>query len=252
MSTPYAFSKVSDKGFISLEVDLTEGEWAKLPGPSANSEPPSLLEMNPPRAWKHLLVISIATLVDALGLGPDRLAADQAFDTSQRQLHHKTALDADDPDPEIRAAAQRVRAALLLGQGTAQTNLSFQEEVDFGLKQLALASRPPLKDDCDRLQLAPLLARIEAATFTLARAIGRPLGQPPQPDAPRSVRIRSALSTCASTCRTILNEIDLFTRLSSPNDQRILAALRAPLDALLSRYASSPPRASTDDQTQTP
>ncbi len=204
-----------------------------------------MLDWRSEQLWKWQLSVSISALVSALGLGPDRAAAEKAWDNDQRQLHFKTALDAGNKDPARSAAANRVRDALLLGEGTAQTQLPLQEEVDFGLKQIALSSASPLSDDCALLGLAPYLDNIRTSTLNLSRALGNPsalLSNNPSPSNTSGLkRRRRALEVCHHACDHIYSQILwLMDHLPSPTDRDRLSALALPLAKLLADYPRPP------------
>lgn len=247
--TAYGFSHVPDKGFFSLEESLQHGAWRviTLPAPPVTS----LLTLSGPQLWKWTLLTSIHALLVAFGFGPDRAAADRAWDDTQRKLHFTVALALLSADADLRAAAERVRDHFLLGDGLAQTNLTYQAEVDFGFKQVALGRGDTFRDDLTRLNVTPLIDEIASTTLTLAQAIGHTAGQGTGRALTKREGQRRTMAACQRACNTVLTHIDLLLAQSpSPDDQKHLEALRLPLTALLDRYpksATTPSDPSSDD-----
>jgi hypothetical protein len=125
---------------LAIHHELSEGAWKDISTQGydnpARGLPPEPFGVPQDVGWKRQAVWSIAMLRDALGIGPEALAAlDIEWDATERKLYHLISGAAEDRDPEIRGAAERLRPALLSGGGTAQTRLSYDEEVDFGRRQ---------------------------------------------------------------------------------------------------------------------
>lgn len=120
---------------------------------------------------KRRLLQRNEALLAALGSASDALTKlDAAWDVAQRRFVRRIE-DAEEGDEQERAAAARLRNALLLGGGLAQTRLPFREEVTFGEKQVALARREPLHTDIKTLELSPLVDEIRARTAALAEGL---------------------------------------------------------------------------------
>lgn len=173
----------------------------------------------------------------------------QASGNTQRRLFHHIAIGADHENLAVRAAADRLRDQLLSGSGVAQTNLSCDEEVDFGRRQIALTREGgPLAEDSKKVKLTQVLADVEKATEALAQALGRGTGE--KRKAP-SKQIRDAVSECAAAFTGVHDDIAWFIGKTTPGAERDrLTALLAPLDALLARNERAPatePPASPQD-----
>lgn len=241
MANPKYFTSVEDKGFIAFGERMEESAWAEVDAEAQISGAKPIKRGDPQEVvWKVRLVWAISAVVTSLGLASakDVLKVERAWDNAQHRLHLKTDFDARDRDPSTREAAQRVRAALLLGDGVDQNNLSWSEEVEFGLKQLRLASEAKLAADVTALELQPLLDDIRAATDALARALQ--ISPDKNRDAARSVQARRALSDCRRTFRAVLEDLDwLISVQTSAQDAADLERLRAPLIALHARYSAS-------------
>jgi hypothetical protein len=232
---------------------LNKGEWGAIPLPVPPATPATssrLLELSGPQLWKWTLLSGIHSLLVAFGFGPDRAVADAAWDNAQRKLHLTTALALLSNDADLRAAAERVRAHFLLGDGLAQTNLAYQAEVDFGFKQIALGRGKVFQDDLKRLDAAPIIDEVESTTLALARAIGHTAGEGAGPARTQREGQRRAMAACQRACNATLAQIDLLLTLPiSDADQKHLEALRQPLTDLLDRYprsAADPADASSD------
>lgn len=249
----YGFSRVPDKGFFSHAEALEQGAWAHITLPVPSSTPAAaapLLDMSGPQLWKWMQLHAIHCLLVACGFGPDRAAADHAWDSAQHKLHLTTALALLNADKTLSAAAQRVRDHLLLGDGLAQTKLAYHAEVDFGFKQLGLARSDALQPDIQRLGLTDLIAEVESTTRALAAAVGHTTANLPataNATATQRVRERQALHACQSACNAVLGDIDhLLAQSPNPTDQARLHDLRLPLATLLDRYPKTSAPASSD------
>jgi hypothetical protein len=240
--TRYGYGYVPDKGFVSLLNDLSEGAWKDIPFKKYDNPDqqltPALVEGPLLIFWKLRASWAIATLREALGAGSailDQLDAD--WDSTQRKLNFTLGSAGEDEDPEKRDAAERLRGALLLGNGTAQTKLSWEEEVDFGRQQVTLTNAGPLADDARLIGLQPTLKAVAKTTEALAEGLGR------NPDhkrvGTRSARVREALAGCAACFNTIHNEITWVLDHTDDGPTRArFSQMLSPLQALVERYAS--------------
>ena len=239
----FGYGHVTEKGFIAFSHDLCEGAWAEVSSKGYDSAQ-RMLPSNPmevPRdvGWKLRATWAIAALRDALGTSPEVLVElDVLWDSTQRKLFHILGSAAEDRNPEVRAAAERLQGALLEGAGTAQTNLSYDEEVDFGRHQVALMSKGARAEDVKRLGLGSLRDEIHDATESLARGVGRRPGE--QRTTGRYKRVRAATAACAAAFNGIHDEIAWFVEHAPPGKARKrLERMLAPFQALLERYPAS-------------
>jgi hypothetical protein len=245
----YGYSYVTDKGFASFSRELEGGAWkdVSIKKHDADGDPPlaksSLLHAPLPVLWKLRATWSIRGLARAMGsaTADDLVRLDAEWDSSQRALNLALLTAGEHREPEHRAAAERLRSTLLLGGGTAQTQLSYEKEVDFGYAQLDLAGRPPLQADAKLVGLRSQLERVREATEALAAGLGRGSGE--KRTVSRTRRIRDALRACSTTFNTIHEKLGwLIEHSPAGEDREQLEALRAPFMALLDRY---PPRTKT-------
>jgi hypothetical protein len=247
----YGYSTLTDRAFVGFLSELSSGAWAKIDTSKfehlGDHGAASLLDAPHTVVWKLRLTWGIQGVMSALGNKPVG-ELDDAWDATQRRLFHKIAAAADAPESAQRDAADRLTAVLLLGNGTAQTALDYDAEVDFGRKQVALArSNQSIAADVKELGLEPTLAQIEQATEALAGGIGRQTGGK---RATPSRRLRSALFDCAATFSGVRDAIEWFLSRTHPGTQHDqLEALLAPLVTLASRGS---PTAHTQPPTPAP
>jgi hypothetical protein len=241
--TRYGYGYVPDKGFISCLNDFSEGAWKdvsikKYDNPEQKLAPALFEGSAPPVRWKLRACWAIATLRDALGAGSEILdQLDVDWDSAQRKLNYSVGMASEDEDPKKREAGERLRGALLLGNGIAQTKLSWEEEVDFGRKQVALTKEGSLADDARLVGLQLSLKAVEKTTEALARGLGRTSDQ--KRVGTRAARLREALAGCATAFNGIHSEITWFLDHTEDGPLRArLLLLLAPLQALLDRYSS--------------
>jgi hypothetical protein len=233
----YGYGNVSDRGFVAFERELEEGAWAEVITKKyeepAKDNAAALLAAPQPIIWKLCLRSGIGAIVAALG-ATSLVELDDAWDAAQRRLFHRIALGIDDPDRAVRTVADRLRAGLLSGTGTAQTALGYDDEVDFGRQQLRLTGENgPLAADAKKLKLGDALADIAKTTDALAKGLGRSSGE--KRKAPSKL-LRDATAECAAAFNSVHEQITWFTSRTPAGPARDnLAALLAPMEALLER-----------------
>jgi len=239
-TTRYGYGYITERAFIAFAHDLSEGSWAEIAIQDHDNEQhelgPDPFAIPRPVAWKLRATWSIATLRDALGASPEVLAKlDVSWDSTQRKLYYAIGGAMEDESPEVRTAATRLKGALLSGNGTAQTALSYDDEVDFGRHQVELMMHGALAEDTTTVGLTALRDRIHETTEALAQGIGRAPGEPRT--MARSKRIRAAAAACASHFNGIHNEIAWLLASTPPGSARTqLERMLAPFQALLERY----------------
>ena len=250
----HGYGYVLEEGLVAFRKELDSGEWGKIDiAPFRMDEPTSavLLDATPKVAWKLALGWSIEKLARVLRtLTADELSnLDQAWDSTERRFHFQVAVHEDSEDETQAAAAGRLRTALLSGAGTAQTVLPWEKEVDFGRKQVKLASEAPLSDDVALLGLEPFIDDISAKTEAMAKAL-RDSGSTNEP---RSNRIREALTGCRQSFNRVHDDLLWHLEHAAPGAQSdFLNRLLSPMEALLERYPvrSEPVRPNPTDEPQ--
>lgn len=239
----YGYGRVADRAFVAFERELNEGAWAEIATTdfenAAKNDASALLDAPLPVTWKVSLRWGIAGVVAVLG-APTIAALDNAWDSAQRRLFHRIAIGVDSDDAAVRSAADRLRMQLLAGMGTAQTQLSCDDEVDFGRQQIALTQDGgPLASDAKKVKLGDALADVKKTTEALAQALGRSGGEKRKSP---SKQIRDALSECAAAFNVVHDQLVWFVEKTPPGANRDrLTSLLAPLEALLERAAATQP-----------
>lgn len=235
------WGSVTDRGLVAFERELDTGAWkgisTKKVEDGARDNLAVLLDAAQPVVWKICLRRGIAGVLAALGTA-SLDAFDAAWDSAQRRLFHRVAVGVDDADKAVRDAADRLSAGLFVGNGTGQTHLDYDAEYDFGCNQLALTrAGGSLAADAKKLNLGDALADVDKTTAALGKALGRDAGA--KRKAP-SRRLRDAVAACARAFNGVQDSIAWFMDGTKPGPERDrLAALQAPLDALLARHASA-------------
>ena len=249
----YGYGNVSDRGFVAFDRELEEGAWKDIATHdhemAAKQNIAALLTAPLPVVWKIRLRWGIASVIAALG-APSLAKLDEAWDSAQRRLFHNIAIGVDSERPAVRAAADRLRERLLTGTGIAQTQLSCDDEVEFGFRQIALTQEGgPLAADAKKAKITDALADVQKTTEALAAALGRSGRE--KRKAP-SKRMRDALSACVSAFNGVHDQILWFLAQASPGAERDqLMALVEPLEALLARTENPPTTATPENPAPT-
>jgi hypothetical protein len=247
MAPTLSYWNVSDKGYASFLTNLENVPWTEIPAPDPSkplTEAPTLVVL------KHRLDRAVGGVLAALGVSNKVLVADQEWDRCQTRLNARVSFDENDADPERRAAAARVRAALLSGGGTGQNALAPDLEVDFGGAQVnQCKDGTPLFADIQVLGYQPLIHDIRVATDALAVAVGREIAGPRPPS--RSLQIREAVRVAAGAFSAVDESIDdLLTQTAEGTPAYAqLTKLRLSLQTLLARYATHTPAAGPTPET---
>lgn len=239
----FGYGYVPEKGFIAFTRDLSSGAWhavvipKKLDPAAERWHATALMDLPRVVYWKLRASSAIEWLRAALGVGTAEVleALDGNWDRLQRRLNHRIGDAEEDSKATHREAAKRLRGQLLSGNGTAQTNISYDEEIDFGWNQVELASKGATAEYVKLLGLGDLLHEINAATNDLAKGLGRTPGQ--KRTAPRFARVRAALAECAGVFNGVHDDIAWAVAHSEPGpEQDQLKALLQPFEGLLERY----------------
>lgn len=232
------YGYVEEKGFVSFSSAFGEGGWQGIDIQPYDSE--EMIAKAPfvttPVAvqWKLSGTWGIRTLVRSMSVG-NNAELDSEWDAAERSFAAGVAAEEDHKDPAHRAAAGRIRTALLSGAGTSQTILELDGEFEFGKQQLVLAEEKALAEDLKLTDLGPKLDRIREATVALGEGIGRAPGKNRAPA--RWLRIRDALQECIGAFTSIHHGLEWAIAHSPSGPERDkLEKMLEPFQALLERY----------------
>jgi hypothetical protein len=234
-----SFTNVSTEGFVAFTKELTEGEWGAIditsyegPGRTAIK---SLCDTPTVVLCKLRLRWSIGELEDARAGARNAKQLDREWDSAQKRLRGLLDVMAADRDEQTREAAARLQNSLLLGAGVGQTQLKYQQEVDFGHQQVKLVSSGQAAADLALLGLQAAIAGIQQTTEALALGIGH--GE--TSDRP-SQRLRAAVTACSSMFKAVAEQLAWITDHGEVSVDRDRAAkLLASLEALAARYPAT-------------
>lgn len=238
------YSFVPDQGYIAFPKDLEVSSWGSVVAvaipETGIADAEVMLGSRVDGVLKGLVLFGVSALGAAVNRMPSAASvADNGFDRQERILDADLARALLDDDPARVAAAEVLRDALLLGDGTDQTQLAFQDEVNFGRSQVDLAKQPNISSALALLGLTDRIARISEATERLAIAIGRS-----DQDASLSAakRLKLARVQCAAIFNVIHQTLDqLKTASATPTARDRFSALLAPFEALLARHPRPSP-----------
>jgi hypothetical protein len=230
----YGFSYVQSEGFTSFSEKLNVSPWRDLDitpyDTPARKLSNGILALSTPVLLKLMMKWALDDLRTA-ELPTETLNADTVdrtrWDPPQKQLNKEIAAAESRPDPEDKAAATRLRAALLKGRGTQQTQLPIPQEVRFGYAQVLKARSDTLSKDVARFNLTNLIDEIYKATQALDQASGY---------TERNKRQTEGLSRCVSTFNWVVGTLDLLLPSANEQERTLLQTMRDPLQKLLDDY----------------
>jgi hypothetical protein len=242
MANGYGFGSLSQHVIAGLRESLDQGAWAAIKTARFDRDdeaPPGLLDAPRPVAWKLQLQWPLGRLITALAPGASTDAQDQSWDRVQRRFAAKVNAAENEDDPSLVAAAKRVRGAMLLGDGTGQTQLPQDGEVSFGRMQLRLAKEDALAQDLATLGLDGVIGDVRKSTEALAKALGMTDGE--RRASSPSDRIRVAMSECVQALNDVTRSMDWhLAHLPEGEAHAQVTALRATLSQLLDQVRDEP------------
>lgn len=235
-----SFTHVPAEGFAGFGMQLAAGEWSSIDvsnvlGATGRLEKP-VTEASPFVFFKVQLSMAVDNMVMVLESTGGARGYDDIWDNLQKRFSGLIQLAQASMNPAEKAAGDRLFTTLLLGKGGSQTRLSYQQEVDFGRKQIRLASEPTLTADITLLGLSGLVANIATATENLASAIG----QGRNDLAPAKQR-RASVAECMQVFGTVYRSLDWIAAYGAPGGEREKA--RALLESLQDLATKYPARA---------
>lgn len=227
-----SFAHVPQAGFFAFNATLSSNPWTLVD--ASNHDDPAKPLWNAPVlvTIKIRMKRSIHGLLVAIAGSGGAKGCDRVWDACQKQLNGMISVHSVSHDATKRDAAARLQKTLLIGAGAAQTQLRYQEEVDFGRKQAALVAEGQGATDATLLGLHPLLNEIAAATEALAATIGHG-----ETVSPPYLRRAKAVTTCALTFGWAADYLDWMIQSGGNSPERDIAmTLHASLAELSQRY----------------
>lgn len=239
--TELSFVSVSTEGFAAFDAELSSGAWGAIDVlPYVGADGRAVLPLGDAPvfvALKLQLMWPIAEVVRALSGAGTAKSCDEAWDGTQKLLNGLLAVGLASKDPAQRAAAGRLQKLLVLGDGEKQTQLKYQQEVDFGRQQIRLMSDNQHASDVALLGLQSVLADISATTNALAQAIGH--GETGLPPAKRK---RATTSACVQAFGAVAQQLEWLAEFGMAGaDRQKAITLRLALVELAERYPRPQP-----------
>lgn len=195
--------------------------------------------------FKVQLLTALTAAVLVLQSTGSAKACDKLWDSVQKRLSGLIMVGRTSTEAEEKAAAERLHGLLLLGKsGEGQTRLSYQQEVDFGRKQMRLAAETSCAADIALLGLGPVISSVAVATENLAAAIGQG-----RVDLAPAKQRKAAVAECIQVFGTVYRALDWLAEHGYGGTERDTAiALRATLDDLVAKYPARVGKAKTTTQ----
>jgi hypothetical protein len=238
------YLRVSQDQFITLPKRLSEEPWNQVDTAPYESSHDQLRTPILP-LLKLRILRNAAGLVKVVSLPSDGLSLlDARWDSGQRRLVRRIEDAEESDDPKLREAASRIRPLFLLGDGLGQTQLSFQEEVAHGEKQVALArnkessipNTPSIAEDVATLGLEANILEIEKQTKDFDAGLKQV-----SPDSPKTSRY-SRLKLATSAVVNALNAAhdELTTQIEEASSAETKSKLTKLLETLQSLIPAAP------------
>lgn len=222
----FSYSTTPENQILMLLERLDEDQWASVPRLQK-------IELDSPQlaTIKTCVLRDVEALSAALnGTFEGAVPADVDWDKAQTQLARRLAVEEISDDAARVDAAKVLQRDLLSGRGTAQTQLPFDEEVAFGVRQRELAAQEPYKAHITLLGLSDQIERIKQTTIALDTALkaGKAAGS-----TSRAARVKASLTTARETIQWAHRSLDqLAKKAHSKPDRERAAALLAPFTQL--------------------
>jgi hypothetical protein len=235
-----SYSSVPKEAVIAFAKELEQGRWAEI---NISQYQSATDHLNIPvlPLLKIRLLRKINEFSQVVGSANSPLqAADERWDAAQRKLEARITLAEQDDNEAIAKAGARLRNALLLGSGLAQTKLSYPEEVAFGHKQINLlradkatgSTYASPKEDAALLNLSGIINEIEQRTLSLEQILPKEGTELSQFD-----QLKEIYNDCISLLRSVHHELDLQKAATANGETRQrISELKAPFMNLLNQY----------------
>jgi hypothetical protein len=240
----YGYSWVTNEGLLAFEDVLTHDQtWKAVQGQPLSEQDRSdaevSLQMRADVLIKSMLLTALVGLkAVTLGGSETPAEADGPWDRVQRLLDLDLSREELSIDAARVEAAQYLRGVLLAGGKTGQTSLSFDAEVDFGVKQSLLAKEPQVAQAITLLGLGERMAEVKSTTERLSHAMGHVGGARAQA---KSAQANIARKRCIAAFNNAHQTLALLLDAASGDAARAhLSALIAPFQALLARHSPAP------------
>lgn len=225
-----SYGHTTEAGFLSILDAIKQGEWGAIRVPD-NPLPQELLMLGVTQLSKVELMWALLRMRRILNPKPEDAAEifDQDWDRVQRLYNADITALENDKDPQTRADGAFLRSVSLKGQGTAQTKLRYEAEVQWGFSQVEKADEEAVRILIDRHNLQARIDEIEAITRALAEAIGWDLATHKRLSP--SVQKRVALRRCADALAMVHQQLETLLEIlpSTSPEAAHLNALLAPL-----------------------
>lgn len=229
-----SFAYVPQSGFAAFLSIVTSSPWTLIDSSAYEDSTQPLWNAPMLVVAKVRIQRTIHRLLVAMAGAGGARGCDQTWDSCQKQLDGLLGVYAESNDPAKRDAAKRLQNTLLLGAGVAQTLLRYQEEVDYGRKQVALVATGQGAADVALLGLGPMMNDIAVATEAFASVIGH--GETVA--APHARRAK-AVAECVITFGAVTESLEWLIEHGGNGPERDIAvAVHASLHDLAKRYSA--------------
>jgi hypothetical protein len=231
-----SFAHVPAEGFTAFGMQLEKDAWGSIDVSTylgSDGRPAKPMGDAPTFvSFKIALQIVVSELVLAVQSTVGARGFDAVWDQTEKHFSALVVAARKSSNAPVKAAADRVFAAMLLGRGDGQTQLGYQQEVDFGRKQVHLSGQPQVSADIALLGLGPMIQAIAEATEDLAGAVSHG-----RADLSPSKQRKALVAKCNQVFGTIHRALDWYAEYGATGQDREKAlALQTTLTELATKY----------------
>lgn len=231
-----SFTHVPAEGFTAFGTQLEKGEWGSIDVSTyvgSDGRPAKPMGDAPTFvSFKVALQIAVSELVTVVQSTVGARGFDAVWDQTEKHFSALVVAARKSSNGPVKAAADRLFAALLMGRGDLQTQLGYQQEVDFGRKQVHLSGQPQMATDIALLELGPMIQAIAVATEDLADAVSHG-----RADFSPSKQRKALVAKCSQVFGTIHRALDWHAEYGATGEDRKKAlALQTALAELATKY----------------
>ncbi len=245
MARQHSYSGVSFEGYVGFWAVLQASPWSSVPVAGAlqtgTLDPAATFGLTVLPWCRLMLLRAVRAAADISNGTSVTVDLDTAWDNAQARLDLMIAAAQRSSDPAEQSAATRLRTALLptVANTRGATQLSYAQEVDYGMAQEVQAAKPDVHADIVLTGLTSVVAQASSATRALAEAVGASTGTT------HRLTLRAEQVAARRACNnafTVVHDVLLTTLAATASGpvHTTATAMFQTMSDLLTRYPTTP------------